>query len=313
MIAFLNELSLPFAYSKGEAKLHFEKLGACYKACRLHGVRDLRTPTNLYAHNFAPNYQFVHWLSDELVDQDLRTVLNSAMGTLPHVDAMFDNYQQQGDIAIQAFCEGNPCIGLALASAYINNSLAFSFKEATWHKPTYQVSLTITEENEEGQVVECTVATDVRNVATIEHADLHSKFVTSQIATTINSGRDLWERRVDLFPNLEFIDSTRGQIVGLNNGHAEFRQILNRLFDLQEVARNCTGAPIEPEDFPTLTTRESLTRERMVEKLNVFCPDGTHRLFSWHSRYTPGAGRIHFFPFESEQKILVGYIGQKIL
>lgn len=35
-------------------------------------------------------------------------------------------------------------------------------------------------------------------------------------------------------------------------------------------------------------------------------------VIEWHSRFTPGAGRIHFYYDESEKIFYIGYIGEKL-
>lgn len=46
--------------------------------------------------------------------------------------------------------------------------------------------------------------------------------------------------------------------------------------------------------------------------MNVLFKDGQVRNCSWHSRFTPGAGRIHFYYDENKKIFYVGYIGEKI-
>lgn len=94
---------------------------------------------------------------------------------------------------------------------------------------------------------------------------------------------------------------------------AELTQVYSNLLDLQRVAATCTGQSISPELFSSKTTIESDSRIKKHKNALMFlCPDNTKQLFSWHSRYTPGAGRIHFFPLEKKKLFYIGYIGEKI-
>ncbi|EDX71170.1 hypothetical protein MC7420_2731 [Coleofasciculus chthonoplastes PCC 7420] len=51
----------------------------------------------------------------------------------------------------------------------------------------------------------------------------------------------------------------------------------------------------------------------MKNKLTFICPDGNERIFSLHVRMTPGAWRLHFSVDLEPGKIIIGYIGSKIL
>lgn len=87
-------------------------------------------------------------------------------------------------------------------------------------------------------------------------------------------------------------------------------QIYYRLRDLERVAANSI-VPISTSIFKYKTTPESETRSRLPEMFVKF-EDGETRHCSWHSRFTPGAGRIHFYYDESEKIFYVGYIGEKL-
>ena len=56
----------------------------------------------------------------------------------------------------------------------------------------------------------------------------------------------------------------------------------------------------------------TIARPDLAAARTFLCPDGEERLFSWHVRYTPGAGRIHFLPLGPREGCLIGYIGHKL-
>lgn len=58
---------------------------------------------------------------------------------------------------------------------------------------------------------------------------------------------------------------------------------------------------------------ESDTREKLfASRMTFLFENGISYLCSWHLRFTPGAGRIHFYHEPTEKKIYIGYIGAKI-
>ncbi len=73
------------------------------------------------------------------------------------------------------------------------------------------------------------------------------------------------------------------------------------------------GGSFEPGALPSKITPESdQTLQQFRQEHTFLCPDGIERLFSWHARYTPGDGRIFFFPDEGRRKIIIGHIENKL-
>lgn len=66
--------------------------------------------------------------------------------------------------------------------------------------------------------------------------------------------------------------------------------------------------------LPSKTTPESDSRiQQFRQQLTIKCPDSKERLFSWHLRMTPGAWRLYFSEELGPGKIIIGYIGLKLL
>ena len=304
---------MPILHSATDVIVAFEAFGVNYKRARACGVKEVKIPDTFYTHHFSQDYTFHNWIEDSRADEDLITLLKSVFGTVPYVAEIFDAYQREYDRPLTINYQNRPCIGLGLASDKIFDSVAFSFYHSDWELHNYTVSITSIVEGDNGELLEITENCNAKNISTIEHVLIHQEFINGKVAPTIQNGRELWHRRAELFPNLEFCASVKSQMENLTANNLQFQQIIERLFDLQNTAIDFNGNPIQPNDFPTKTSKESVSRERdLSDKLTIMCPDGSYRLFSWHSRYTPGAGRIHFFPFENHNHILVGYIGKKI-
>jgi hypothetical protein len=53
--------------------------------------------------------------------------------------------------------------------------------------------------------------------------------------------------------------------------------------------------------------------KQFQQELTFKCPDGINRTFSLHVRMTPGAWRLYFLIELGLGKIIIGYIGSKIL
>jgi len=312
MQSFLNELSLPSLPTNLEVVNMFAELGKCYKDCRSLGLREIKVHSTFYNHNFSPNYSFLHWIADHSADEDLRALLKSVMSTLPFADEILVAYEKENNTILKMEHNNQICFGLGLASNIIFNTVCLSYDFNQWSLSQYPVLITTAQEDENGEIIEDAKEGNALNISTQSHVKIHQSFINNKIKNTIANGKELWLRRKDLFPNLNFCDLVREQIASMNATTMGFQQIINRLFDLQIVAANFTGHSINPADFPTLTTPESETRLRQFgRQLTIKCPDGEYRVFSWHSRFTPGAGRIHFIPDEKMKIILVGSIANQ--
>lgn len=313
MEAYLNELSLPNCVSDDIAREVFQKFGDYYQRARIAGIREIKISDNFYTYLLAPGYTFNHWLGDNRADEDLKTLLKNVLGTLPYINQIFEDYQREYDRPLTILYNGSNCIGLGLSSDKIFNSIAFSFESNEWNLSTYPVQITSIQEANNGELEEYTESATARNISNVPHTEVHRQFINSNVINTVLSGRELWEKREDLFPNLIFCESVRSQIISIPANSISFAQIIGRLFDLQNSAIRFDNTPPKPIDFLTKTTPESNGRiQDFGNRLTILCPDKQNRLFSWHARYTPGAGRIHIFPIKSERRIVVGYIGQKI-
>jgi hypothetical protein len=314
MQSFINELSLPVLSTSEKVIEVFSELGVCYRRCREMGLREIKMHSTFFNHLFAPNYTFGHWLADYRVDDDLRTLFKGVMSTIPFVDEILLSYEQENDLVLQMTYNGSNSIGLGLASDAIYKTVSLSYSYGNWTRDQYTVRVVFGIEDESGNFKEDIKEATVLHIANIAHAESHIEFINSYVGSSIENGRQLWLRRMELFPNLDFCSVVENQIRSLNNTMLGFQQIIERLFDLQNTALKCDGNPIKPSSFPTHTSPESTSREQSIgSKLSFKCPDGVDRLFTWHSRFTPNAGRIHFVPFESEKKFLIGYIGKKIV
>lgn len=313
MLAFLNELSLPNLETQLDVITEMQLFGEIYKEARDCGITEIKIQEAFFTHHFCNGYSFYQWIEDRRADEDLRTLFKSIFGSVPSVDSLLEDYRIENDQPLKIEYLNQPCVGMGLASDKIFDSLAFSFDSNNWNLPTYTIAITSILEDDNGDLIEVIEEANTKNISSREHVNIYRDTIQENIIKVIQNGFQIWLKRANLFPNLEFCNSVRAKIEGLIPENIESLPILNSLFDLQNTARKFNGTPVGPQDFPTKTSPESTRRiQALGQRLIFACPDGENRLFSWHSRFTPGAGRIHFVSFENKKIILIGYIGQKI-
>lgn len=157
---------------------------------------------------------------------------------------------------------------------------------------------------------------DEPNALLLDFIETKNEFVQwiealSADAPTIESGVILWSKREEIFPNLIFCKNVCKMIEDLKSTMPNFIQIVEQLWKLDRYAAH-RGHQFVPDALPIKGSPESTTRLRDFSKVLTWeCPDGVTRLFSWHVRFTPGAGRIHFYPLENSNKILIGSIANQ--
>lgn len=317
MEAYLNELSLITYSTKKDFKSNLKIVAESLYKIKEWNISTIRVSPNFYTHHFLHNCLFNQLLDDKDIfpkevnekdddydDYDLKTLLTSSFGTLEPIDQIQDVHNVTS-MTIGA----ESCYGLGLASEFLMNSATISFPHKDWNNDKYTVTIKFLDE----EVEEFEIESNTNNISQKEQCETHRDFLSMQLKKDVRSGKELWTKCDELFPNIKFCENVYSQIKGIKGCSKELNQILNRLFDLQRVAASINN-PINGSEFRYHTTPESESRiNKLSKKLSFKCPDGEERLFSWHSRYTPGAGRIHFFPIENEKIFYVGYIGDKIL
>jgi hypothetical protein len=151
----------------------------------------------------------------------------------------------------------------------------------------------------------------VKHACNLLHIDVARDWLRQQVQTQFVDGPDLWQRRSELFPSLIFCDSVAGQVQQLGKNDPRFHSVCKRLFELNDY--DWSAGKFDPDQMPSKTTPESPATLKIYGAQRTFqCPDGIRRTFSYHGRFTPGAGRIHFYPILESNKIIVGYIGNKL-
>lgn len=128
--------------------------------------------------------------------------------------------------------------------------------------------------------------------------------------------RSFWEKRKQLFPNLELCGEVKAQISRIGNSPI-FNQIIERLKELDEAVKiwqNGTG------DFSYKTINREYALRISPETEQTMARYGNERIFSLpnHSRQKfelhikTGDLRFHFYPDNLNRKLYVGYIGKHL-
>lgn len=301
MEAYFNELSLQFYPDNNTAKKAFLLFGSCLKKLSEMGVSNVRMTDEAMRKVILAGQTFNRVLNNEtVIDGDLKSVLLAKLCTLEPIDNLESKYN-----VIGFSYNGVQCKGLGWASEEIEDSVALGLElEDFWEDKSYSVDITLLDEDGEEEVS----TSECKHVVTPEGIEALRDFFKAKINIPTN-GKVLAKLADDLFPHLDFAKQALDQLKNIKDSTA-IEQIYLRLWDLERVATNSI-VPISPSIFRYKTTPESETRSRLPE-MNVLFEDSKTRNCSWHSRFTPGAGRIHFYYDENKKIFYIGYIGEKI-
>ncbi|MCE7926803.1 MAG: hypothetical protein DYG98_27510 [Haliscomenobacteraceae bacterium CHB4] len=308
MDLFFNELSLRKAADRYVVNSWFEAMGTLYKQASARGLGEIKVPAAFFGHAFTEAYTFYQWVSDQSFDSDLRSLLKSKITTTPVIEEMLREQETESRRIFECRFAGDTANGLGAASEPIFDAMAISIApDGVWDTSNVTVEISIFQEDDIMQS-----ACDVRHIYRVAHLDAHAPWLEVQRRPRIPNGQVLWLRRNELFPHLIFCEHIRGQISGFSPNQPEFIQLQKRLFELEEYAAKRKAGVFQADEIPTKVTPESETRKRdFANELIRLCPDGVTRLFDWHARFTPGAWRLHFYPLENTNKIIVGNIANQ--
>ena len=146
----------------------------------------------------------------------------------------------------------------------------------------------------------------------VSHLDYHGEFFKRWTAAPSN-GKELWERRAELFPSLEFCASVEEQICGLAGGEARFKVTAAGLAALQ---RYCETWESPNFDIHRLgngnyaSGESKTTLNKYSDERTFRCPEGEMRVFQWDLK--KDKTRIHFLDLPATKRILVGYVGKHL-
>ncbi|BDA69845.1 hypothetical protein CAL7716_040110 [Calothrix sp. PCC 7716] len=123
---------------------------------------------------------------------------------------------------------------------------------------------------------------------------------------------ELWDRREEFFPNLDFCDSVARQLQSILNGQLELQAVVDTLFTIQECCSTWQTGAFSLKNYSLDESGESESTLNQYARERTFtCPDGQRRLFERHVKLRFCNWRIHFFA-EKPGKVIIGYVGRHL-
>ncbi|MEH1841807.1 MAG: hypothetical protein V7L20_24430 [Nostoc sp.] len=308
----LNELSLKnLASNKETARQWMSNFINTVKAVKAQGVKVyLRTKDNFHATILAPDYPLRRWLNDKEVDQvEQGFIRNLATGSPFSTNITnLDIQDIENNAGLSEFWhQGELAIGLGVAHLLDTIAISFISKEC-WNFSRLELEARRLNENEE-------VINDILEILHVSRSNdvqEHTEWIQNRIRTGVIDGDDLWERKRELFPNLEFCDAISKQLRNIRVGQLELQPVVKTLLELEKCSNKWKKGYFNLDDYPIDESGESEgTLNKYGRERTFLCTDGKERLFDRHIKLRFCNWQIHFFAVKPGQ-VIIGYVGRHL-
>jgi hypothetical protein len=299
-IAFLNELSFP----TGAVNVEAAEAVVLGLAKTLQSLRRIQSSAAL--HSSVPLASIPlgddRWLGTVMAKGGSRDEWRLLRGFENRAPFRVDLGEAFG-LEAEYFHDDVLAEGLGLS--HIVGTLGVSFANEPWLVPTMQLHrISLDEDGEfDKQVVH------INHAATPAHIAGHDEWLRRTPAEQVRDGDELWARRAEIFPHLLFLSRTEAHLRGFKAGEIRLASARHALMDREIAAARWNTKDATMPTFLTKTTPEKEQRSKLFYFNDL---SGVERCFDWHSRYTPGAGRVHFWCDRASGRLTIAHVGEKV-
>jgi hypothetical protein len=196
---------------------------------------------------------------------------------------------------------GDVVEGVGLADLYGGVPVSFC-REIRWRAPILILEVEQLLEDDERRW-----STEIRHVSLITHVETHRDWLVSLRRRDVQNAADLCLNKAELLPRIEFGPRIEGDLKQLQP--PAFFQVIRYLDRLNDSVERWDPETRPAPEYPPNTSDESATRKPLCVFPTL---GGGTAAFTWHGRYTPTAGRIHFRVEQNPKRAIIGYIGKKL-
>jgi len=264
-----------------------------------HGLGgSLRIPEDFYLTEIASNFRLLEWVDHNETPREQRDFLLALATSTPFMKGSSQDLQERSKLGEY---EINGTVSEALQAAHLMELPLVSFNHGDWRKAIQQA--TAQEIDDEGSLMQGNIA--LVNFSESAHFAIHADWIENRKKQRFADPALLWQRRVEIFPNLDFSPHVESQFVGFPANGELFPQIVNRLFEMQRVA--ALGNGFNKDAFRCMCKASSeSTLNRYGAEYCFKATNGESILCHWHFNL-PDGYRIYFGVRGTEY--VIGYIG----
>ena len=266
--------------------------------------RELRASEDLNFCSLANQYTIAQWRNDENVEKEEKQFFRSLSTKTPLIVDIIEDIQDKFELSDICY-QGKKVQGLGFA--LIIDGIAISFKsDSQWICEELELNVIRLEQHSERLIDKIE---NVKHISCRNHIIAHKNWIIERIQTQVINGKQIWEQRENLFPNLQFCDSVKKQLEGILKGQPELIFCLKTLLSLQDCSKNWNDGYFNVDGTSLDESGESeATLNKYKDERTFICPDGEALIFSRHIKLKVCNWRIHFFP-KYPGLLIIGYIG----
>ena len=307
LLVFLNELSRPQeplqpTVAKGLldrlVKL-LQELKKTRQDIALHSAEPLKDMS------VGADYPLARWCNDGDCREEWR-FLRALENRAPFGSGL----EELGEPLLRVEYRFQGTVASGLGWAHLASGLAISFDHsASWQVDRVPLTRGTLQEDPAGDIAWKEEAVEAMHAAQPPHIQQHRAWLAQACRQPARDPNDLWQRRAELYPHLEFLPRVQAQLCELHPAHPWFREIAQRLEELDVAVGEWNPALAPTPAWRSHVTPEHVQRRQlcMFEDL-----DKQERCFDLHARFTPGAGRLHFRLDANRRKAIVAHAGTKL-
>ncbi|MBD2456952.1 hypothetical protein H6G80_23105 [Nostoc sp. FACHB-87] len=305
-----NELSLRnLAENERIAQQWMSELIKTIKAFTAQGVKvSLRSQENFHTIMLAPNYPVGRWFND--ADQRERLFIKTLVTKAPlSIDLGNSDIQDiENNTGLSEFYYGGE-LAIGLGIAHLLDTVAVSFtSDECWNCSNIEID-TI-QINEDEKIFNESL--EIPHSSYSHHVNEHKEWIQKRIRDMVIDGEDIWNRKTELFPNLEFCEVVGRQLKNIRTRQLELQPVFKILYELQQCTENWKTGSFNVKGYALEESGESEATLNQYKNERMFlCPDGEKRLFEKHIKLRFCNWRIHFFPKEPG-RVIIGYVGRHL-
>ncbi len=309
----LNELSVlqcnNATISVYEARMIIDKFVEILHELMTHKcIKSIIATGDIYNLYITSDYGIQEWLKDKEVPKNRRDFVRSVYANrCEYINK--DNYNLS---EFKVHVGERELIGIGCLVAYeLCGKVISLLTHQAWNESTIRGIYTVLD-LETNNII-CT-ETQLENISEFNQIESVQNESVESIFQSISSGQDLWDQRDFLFPNLEFCDSVKYQLIE-DSERFHIQQILIRLQRMnQYFGDDDTVYNPQKLGFNARTESETVQQNLELKKERLFkLPDGTFKYFFDHIGFTGKyCGRIHFWPDKANNRCYIGYIGKHL-
>ncbi len=240
--------------------------------------------------------------------RDTMQFLAGRLNKAPFAEALRQQQEDASGLLLDATYDGAPAIGAGIA--HLNDAPAVALRGVLCWEVDPLVVLLTKMDPEAGALME--MAVQVVHLCRAEQLGAREKLLRDRVLRAVTGGDDLWRRRLELFPRLDFCPQVEHQLRALSGKEFYFQHVVLALSRLDAALAVWTSGPLHPGMDNSVESTPTLGHGTYGPMRDFICLDDKKRRFSHHLKLFSNNWRIYYWEFGAAAaggRAHVGYVG----